>query len=60
MKNQKLALYVFKILVLIFLSYLTIKDHYSAMALVLIGFIAAAVIWEGIRDFGTKANQKST
>jgi hypothetical protein len=57
MKNQKFFMYVFKWLALIFLAYLTAKESHSKfLMLILIGFVSAILIWEGIRDFKTKSN----
>jgi hypothetical protein len=52
MKKQKIVFYVFRWLALIFLTFLIIKgDHSEIMMLVLIGFVSAILIREGIRDF---------
>jgi nitrate/TMAO reductase-like tetraheme cytochrome c subunit len=59
MKKQKILVYVFKWLALIFLAYLTVKENHSKiMMLLLIGFVSAILIWEGFRDF--KANRNET
>ena len=51
-------MYVFKWLALIFLAYLTAKESHSKfLMLLLIGFVSAILIWEGIRDFKTKSNK---
>jgi hypothetical protein len=52
MKKQKILFYVFKWLALIFLAFLTVKENHSKIImLLLIGFVSAILIWEGIRDF---------
>lgn len=52
MKTQKLAFYILKWLALIFLSILISKETNSKiMMLILIGFVAVILIFEGIRDF---------
>jgi hypothetical protein len=55
MKEQKIYFYVLKWFALIFLSLLIAKENQSKiMMFILIGFVAAILIWEGIRDFKTK------
>jgi hypothetical protein len=55
MKNQKVLFYVLKWLVLIFISFLIIKEnHPKILMFILIGFVSAILIWEGFRDFKTK------
>jgi hypothetical protein len=57
MKKQKILIYVVKWLALIFLAYLTVKESNSRiLMLLLIGFVSAILIWEGIRDFKVKSN----
>jgi len=52
MKNQKLLFYAVKWIALIILSYLIIKEEQpKILILILIGFVIAILIWEGIRDF---------
>lgn len=62
MKKQKVIFYVFKWIALIFLSFLLANEVHSenkkTMMFLLIGFVAAILIWEGIRDF--KTNKKTT
>jgi len=54
-------MYVFKWLALIFLTYLTAKEsHSKIMMLLLIGFVSAILIWEGIRDFKTDSNETNS
>ncbi len=54
MKEQKIYFYVLKWLALIFLSFLIAKGNQSRiMMFILIGFVAAILIWEGIQDFKT-------
>ena len=61
MKNQKILFYVFKWLALIFLTYLILKDNNSIfMKLILIGFVSAILIWEGIRDFKTQSDKTNS
>lgn len=58
MKNHKLVYYIFKWLALAFVSYLLLVDTESKpMTFILIGFVAVLLIWQGIRDFGTKNKQ---
>ncbi len=55
MKEQKIYFYVLKWLALIFLSFLIAKENQSKiMMFILIAFVAAILIWEGLRDFKTK------
>ena len=57
MKKQKIPLYVFKWLGLIFLTYLILKENQSSVAVfILIGFVIGILVWEGIRDFKTKCS----
>ena len=52
MKNVKLLYYILKWLALVFLSYLILFDtRTKTLAFVLIGVVAAVLIWQGIRDF---------
>jgi len=52
MKNLKLLFYVFKWLALAILSYLILSDTRSkTMAMILIGFVAVLLVWEGIKNF---------
>jgi O-antigen ligase len=52
MKNLKLLYYVLKWLALAFLSYLLLFDtRTKTIIFILIGFVAAVLIWQGIRDF---------
>jgi hypothetical protein len=61
MKNQKILFYVFKWVALIFLSYLIVKENHSKLImLILIGFVSAILIWEGIRDFKIKSNRTNS
>jgi hypothetical protein len=61
MKKQSILMYVFKWLALIFLAYLTAKEsHSKIMMLLLIGFVSAILIWEGIRDFKPKNNETNS
>jgi hypothetical protein len=58
MKKQKILFYVFKWLALIFLAFLTVKENHSKIImLLLIGFVSAILIWEGIRDFRANRNE---
>jgi hypothetical protein len=60
MKKQKILFYLFKWLAFIFLSYLIMKEnHTKIMMLVLIVFVFALLIWEGIRDFSIKRKTSS-
>jgi hypothetical protein len=55
MKNHKLVYYIFKWLALAFVSYLLLVDTESKpLTLILIGFVAVLLVWQGIRDFGKK------
>lgn len=48
MKNQKAIFYIFKWIVLIILSYLTINENHSKVMLIcLIGFVSILLIHEG-------------
>jgi hypothetical protein len=59
MKNQKLLFYVFKWISLIFLTFLIVKENQSKiLMLILIGFVSAILIWEGVRDFKTGKSGK--
>ena len=61
MKTQKILFYVFKWLALIFLAYLAVNEsHSKIMMLLLIAFVSAILIWEGVRDFKTKSNQTNS
>jgi hypothetical protein len=61
MKNQKILFYVFKWVALFFLSYLIVKENHSKLImLILIGFVSAILIWEGIRDFKIKSNRTNS
>ncbi|MDY0100333.1 MAG: hypothetical protein RBR81_14150 [Bacteroidales bacterium] len=52
MKNLKLLFYLFKWLALAILSYLILSDTRSkTMAMILIGFVAVLLVWEGIKNF---------
>lgn len=58
MKNQKILFYLFKWMALMFLVYLILNENHSKiLMLILIGFVSALLIWEGIRDFGKKSDQ---
>lgn len=55
MKNHRLVYYIFKWLALAFVSYLLLVDTESKpLTLILIGFVAVLLVWQGIRDFGEK------
>ena len=57
MKNHKLVYYIFKWVALAFVSYLLLVDTESKpLTLILIGFVAVLLVWQGIRDFGEKKN----
>jgi hypothetical protein len=57
MEKQKIFAYVLKWLALIFLAYLTVKENNSKiLMLLLIGFVSAILIWEGIREFKGKSD----
>jgi hypothetical protein len=52
MKNRKIYYYVFKWFALIILSVILLKDNHSKIAMaLLIGFVGALLIWEGIKDY---------
>ena len=58
MKNHKLLYYVFKWLALAFVGYLLLVDTESKpLTLILIGFVAVLLVWQGIRDFKPKGHQ---
>ena len=59
MKNQKILFYLFKWAAFIFLSILIINENHSRIpAYILIGFVAAILIWEGIRDYYKKSKSQ--
>jgi hypothetical protein len=61
MKKQKVIFYILKWISLIFLSFLLAEEVHSEnkkiIMFFLIGFIAAILIWEGIRDFKTNTSK---
>lgn len=61
MKKQKVLIYVLKWLALIFLAFLIVNENHSKiMMLILIGFVSAILVWEGIRDFRTKTGEMNS
>jgi hypothetical protein len=55
MKNLKILFYIFKWLALIFLTFLIAAESHSKILMyILIGFVAAILIWEGLKEFNTK------
>jgi hypothetical protein len=61
MKNQRILVYAAKWVAFIFLAYLTLKeDHTKTGMLLLICFVSALLVWEGIRDFKTKLNKTNS
>jgi hypothetical protein len=54
MEKLKLFFYVFKWLALAFASYLVLSETWSkGMTMILIGFVAVLLVWEGIKNFRT-------
>lgn len=54
MEKLKLFFYVFKWLALAFASYLILSETWSkGMTMILIGFVAVLLVWEGIKNFRT-------